>query len=96
MAGPIAGGAKDDASVGGRKPGYVSVTTNVCTSWVTACAASIMVKCPEPVMILDCDFATKFAIASIHGVVMSTCMGMRLSSELMKVDCRTSAGTLSA
>ena len=79
--GPIASGAKDDASVGGRGLGYVSVTTNVWMSWVTACAASIMVKCPEPVMILDCDFATRLAIASIHGVVMPACMGMRLSSE---------------
>ena len=30
---------------------YVSVAANILMSWVTVCAASIMVKCPEAVII---------------------------------------------
>jgi hypothetical protein len=64
---------------------HVDEAAKFCISSVTACAASIMGKGPGPDMTFACAFGTKLVTASIHGVVMPSCRGTRLSSVLMRL-----------
>jgi len=50
---------------------------------VDSLRASIIAKCRTPYMIFASDVGTELATASMHGVVMPGCMGIRFSSELM-------------
>jgi hypothetical protein len=63
-------------------PAQLSRVANCAMASLTCGAASSIAKCPDPWTTFASDFGTDFATASIHGVVIPGCIGIRLSSEL--------------